>query len=190
MIHLKSLGGPLVCRSLSNPIEWYLAGIVSHGQGCARANEQGVYTRVALYLDWIHRKTIENLPVITPQQKCPGFICVWGSVKCIPKSQHCDNVVDCLGGEDEIMCPTDRFLESKLVNVTESSVINESSTSIQIDESTTVSALNESISNADDTVNTESTTLFTTLEPIIATETTQKPKRSNRNAFQCQKYVL
>ena len=41
-------GGPLVD---SNTLVQY--GIVSWGQGCARANKPGVYTRVSHYIDWI-----------------------------------------------------------------------------------------------------------------------------------------
>lgn len=36
---------------------WYVAGIVSHGEGCARPNEPGAYTRVSLFLNWITEKT-------------------------------------------------------------------------------------------------------------------------------------
>lgn len=97
-------GGPLFCRSVSNSSEWYLAGVVSHGEGCARADEPGVYTRVALFLDWINENEKAPLPDIRPLQECPGHRCVWGGGQCISKKRRCDGVVDCLGGEDEINC--------------------------------------------------------------------------------------
>lgn len=50
-------GGPLLCREPSNLDRWYVAGIVSHGEGCARPMEPGVYTRVALFMDWIVKVT-------------------------------------------------------------------------------------------------------------------------------------
>lgn len=46
-------GGPFMCLNPSNPHQWYLAGIVSHGEGCARPSEPGIYTRVSLYIEWI-----------------------------------------------------------------------------------------------------------------------------------------
>lgn len=46
-------GGPLLCRNPLNSQQWYMAGIVSHGDGCARKDEPGVYTRVSLFVKWI-----------------------------------------------------------------------------------------------------------------------------------------
>lgn len=43
-------GGPLTVLAEG---EHYLAGIVSWGEGCARPNKYGVYTRVAHYVSWI-----------------------------------------------------------------------------------------------------------------------------------------
>ncbi|EDV41196.1 uncharacterized protein Dana_GF10896 [Drosophila ananassae] len=98
-------GGPLFCRSVSRPEELYLAGVVSHGNGCARPQEFGVYTRVTLYLDWLEMAVNpRHLPARKPLQLCPGFICVWGGKRCIAKRQRCDRNVDCLGGEDEVGC--------------------------------------------------------------------------------------
>lgn len=81
-------GGPLFCRSVMNSNEWYLAGIVSHGEGCARPDEPGVYTRIALYLDWILSKQ-QSMLVKRPKQQCPGHRCVWGGGLCISKSKRC-----------------------------------------------------------------------------------------------------
>ena len=107
-------GGPLFCRSVKENSEVYLAGIVSHGQGCARPDEPGVYTRVALFLDWIDEMKNADLNFVSKlaSSECPGFRCGLGDGLCMSKTKRCDARVDCLGGEDEMQCD---FLREDLV---------------------------------------------------------------------------
>uniref|UniRef100_A0A8C9F9B9 Peptidase S1 domain-containing protein n=1 Tax=Pavo cristatus TaxID=9049 RepID=A0A8C9F9B9_PAVCR len=48
-------GGPLVTPD--SRLMWYLVGIVSWGDECAKPNKPGVYTRVTYFRDWITSKT-------------------------------------------------------------------------------------------------------------------------------------
>ncbi|KAF5286324.1 hypothetical protein FQA39_LY04222 [Lamprigera yunnana] len=102
-------GGPFMCRNPNIPNQWYLAGIVSHGDGCARPNEPGVYTRVSLFLDWIfeHIKA-EILPLRRPLHHCPGYTCKKNKL-CLPNKRRCDKIIDCLDGDDEIDCDRSSF---------------------------------------------------------------------------------
>lgn len=106
---LGDSGGPLFCHSASNQKEVYLAGIVSHGKGCARDGEPGVYTRVAIFLDWIEQmeNSILSLTSVIPKEKCPSFRCLFDDGICRSPKSRCDTVVDCMGGEDEIECRYD-----------------------------------------------------------------------------------
>ncbi|XP_044146605.1 plasma kallikrein [Bufo gargarizans] len=47
-------GGPLACE-VDNT--WYLIGITSWGEGCARPDKPGVYTKVTDFTDWIVQHT-------------------------------------------------------------------------------------------------------------------------------------
>ena len=50
-------GGPLYCNTEKDG-EWYLAGVISHGKGCGRAGEAGVYVRLSYYLPWIEVRLV------------------------------------------------------------------------------------------------------------------------------------
>ncbi len=51
-------GGPLIVRA--GPTGFLQIGVVSYGQGCARANKPGVYARVSTYRDWIFQTVGQN----------------------------------------------------------------------------------------------------------------------------------
>ncbi|XP_055372000.1 uncharacterized protein LOC129605984 [Condylostylus longicornis] len=47
-------GGPLLCRDGTKPNHpWTIFGITSFGDGCAKRNKFGIYTKVPNYVDWI-----------------------------------------------------------------------------------------------------------------------------------------
>ncbi|XP_029664997.1 serine protease nudel-like [Formica exsecta] len=102
-------GGPLMCRNRNFGSQWYVAGLVSHGEGCARPNEPGVYMKISYFLDWIHQMSnmLNNFTEPfnndkRPLANCPTFSCDDG--RCLPIEQHCNRIIDCLNGEDEIQC--------------------------------------------------------------------------------------
>ncbi|XP_059476630.1 serine protease nudel [Neocloeon triangulifer] len=106
-------GGPLLCRIPREPERWYVAGVVSHGEGCARPNEPGAYTRVGIFLDWINY-FVENeihLPKEVPVAKCPSIECSRVGGRCLSASMVCDKIIDCLNAEDELNCKSFRARE-------------------------------------------------------------------------------
>ncbi|XP_052401692.1 coagulation factor X [Carassius gibelio] len=52
-------GGPHVTRYKST---WFVTGIVSWGEGCARKGKYGVYTQVSKYITWIHNAMSKVMP--------------------------------------------------------------------------------------------------------------------------------
>ena len=68
MIFPGDSGGPLVCQRCES-CQWYLAGIVSFGRGCARPNFFGVYTDVEHYESWISQNT--GIP-FNKNKRCEG----------------------------------------------------------------------------------------------------------------------
>ncbi|XP_063992625.1 serine protease nudel isoform X2 [Diachasmimorpha longicaudata] len=99
-------GGPLMCQYPGSNDRWYTAGVVSHGEGCGRQNEPGVYTRVSKFRNWIDGIRTSFMPRNQVQTfSCPGFVCNGGLGKCLPANRRCNGIVDCLDADDEFNCP-------------------------------------------------------------------------------------
>ena len=45
--------------------QWLLVGLTSFGEGCARPNLAGAYTRVAVYENWIRSNTKDSNPFVS-----------------------------------------------------------------------------------------------------------------------------
>jgi secreted trypsin-like serine protease len=60
----------MVCDSFNHT--WYIAGVISYGNGCGRAEYPGVYTRVSVFMDWIERHTSSS----TMLQRSMTILCL------------------------------------------------------------------------------------------------------------------
>ncbi|KAI4503887.1 hypothetical protein M0802_001290 [Mischocyttarus mexicanus] len=182
-------GGPLLCRNPKVDCAHYVAGIVSHGEGCGRPGKPGIYAKVTHFLDWIKSITegrsadrIKGIPL----GKCPGFTCNDG--KCLPSNQRCDRTIHCLNGEDEENCHFQQDLQllNKSLNktvkyikineddqvVTDASKINETaieSSSTEVPLTTENILWSSSITNSYNDTTEETSTSATTDNPVIFT---------------------
>ncbi|TRY92730.1 hypothetical protein DNTS_024817, partial [Danionella cerebrum] len=59
-------GGPHVTRYKHT---WFITGVVSWGEGCARKGKYGVYTQVSKYIDWIHNAMARVMPGMVARVK-------------------------------------------------------------------------------------------------------------------------
>ncbi|XP_061667145.1 serine protease 27 [Syngnathoides biaculeatus] len=81
-------GGPLVCQMVNGT--WVQAGVVSFGQGCAEANQPGVYARLTSYSSFIkdnvpevglygraHRQRPQGAAAVLLGCLCPVLVLLW-----------------------------------------------------------------------------------------------------------------
>jgi secreted trypsin-like serine protease len=57
--------------------QWVLVGLTSNGIGCARPQYSGIYTRVAVYQDWINSNTGDSYYSVSLSHACNTQISVY-----------------------------------------------------------------------------------------------------------------
>lgn len=66
-------GGPLTCSEPGPPPREVLYGVTSWGDGCGEPGKPGVYTRVAVFKDWLQEQMSGECGIpISPSADCPA----------------------------------------------------------------------------------------------------------------------
>ena len=66
-------GGPLTCSEPGPRPREVLYGVTSWGDGCGEPGKPGVYTRVAVFKDWLQEQMSGERPdPIPPSPECPA----------------------------------------------------------------------------------------------------------------------
>ncbi|XP_072028166.1 uncharacterized protein [Amphiura filiformis] len=95
-------GGPVVTKAGE---QWFLTGVVSWGNGCARPGYPGVNTRVSAFADWMEPIFTGGEPETRPSEcSYNEFQCEDGW--CVDYSRKCNDVRDegCFYDTDEEFC--------------------------------------------------------------------------------------
>jgi hypothetical protein len=66
-------GGPLTCSEAGSRPREVLFGVTSWGDGCGEPGKPGVYTRVAVFKDWLKEQMSGERPfLMAPFLACPA----------------------------------------------------------------------------------------------------------------------
>lgn len=65
-------GGPLTCSEPGPRPKEILFGVTSWGDGCGEPGKPGVYTRVAVFKDWLQEQMNGKHPLPGIPARCPG----------------------------------------------------------------------------------------------------------------------
>lgn len=89
-------GGPLFVKDPQTNFDW-LVGIVSFGEGCARANKPGVYTRVAPFTMWARAIMRNRLPSTSGENRLAAeFSVSCNRLRCVvdadPSTEGADQI--------------------------------------------------------------------------------------------------
>lgn len=91
-------GGPLTCSEPGPRAREVLYGVTSWGDGCGEPGKPGVYTRVAVFKDWLQeqmsgerrillsRRQLGTSPIQSPSRPFPNPLCVGKA--CLPPEQR------------------------------------------------------------------------------------------------------
>lgn len=89
-------GGPLFVTDQDTNIDW-LIGIVSFGEGCARANKPGVYSRVSPFTMWARSVMRNQLPSVSGENRLAAeFSVSCNRLRCVvdgePSTEAADQI--------------------------------------------------------------------------------------------------
>jgi secreted trypsin-like serine protease len=140
----------------SSSNQWVLVGITSYGEGCARPDYAGVYTRVAAYTSWIHSYISDSVTTLTS----PTYVATSGTMQTTLPSTTPSSM------QTTLSSTTSSSMQTTLSTTTSSSAQTTVSTTTSSSMQTTVSTTTSSSMQT-----TVSTTTSSSMQTTLSTGT-------------------